>query len=500
MGVLAIAGVLIAGATTALLSDEETSTGNTFSTGAIDLTIDNDSYVTNQEGDLVRSPETSWQLDNLTDQLFFSFYDLKPGDRGEDTISLHVNNNDAYACMDFGITGTPENGQDEAEASVDETAGNESGELQNEIYFYFWNDDGDNVYETDETIFAEGYASDLFADDEWTPLADSNVNVFGDEPGTPLAGDSTHYVAKYWCMGEAAPAPVAPGNNTPLEGTGFTCNGAPVGNESQSDGIDIDVGFFTVQSRHNEQFNCADDPQVPEPMNPPQGSKVTITSNDLAQSPEDLSSNPDAWLFYNDTNDTIMTLNQFSADGGVNDIVPGPAFVGAAQMTLDDGTQSPDYDGHVGQPRYNIATYQFSGMALSSITDLKLRLYDAESDSNVPYLNFNVDFDGSDTWQHRLIFVPPSLPVGSWAVADAIAGGNALWHTSNANWPAGNVSNGSIPGSTNRTWSDILADYPSIRIRVTDSWFGVRVGQPGPIGTTGYVDWIELNGQKYDFE
>ena len=85
-------------------SDTETSTGNTFTAGAIDLTVDNESYVTGPDGELMASPNTSWELDDLTGQLFFNFSDLKPGDIGEDTISLHVDSNDAYLCSAVQIT------------------------------------------------------------------------------------------------------------------------------------------------------------------------------------------------------------------------------------------------------------------------------------------------------------------------------------------------------------------------------------------------------------
>ena len=87
--------------TTALLSDNEVSAGNTFAAGAIDLKIDNHSYY---NGAL--SASTTWELADLDDgngpsgegkYLFFNFHDLKPGDWGEDTISVHVKDNDAWA-------------------------------------------------------------------------------------------------------------------------------------------------------------------------------------------------------------------------------------------------------------------------------------------------------------------------------------------------------------------------------------------------------------------
>src|SRR3990167_775323 len=115
ISMIAVVGVVVAGATGAFFSDTETSTGNTFTAGAIDLTIDNASYRSDEEGDMVFSEDNSWDFTDLTDELFFSFSDLKPGDIGEDTISLHVTSNDAWACMNIDITSTPENNVTEPE-------------------------------------------------------------------------------------------------------------------------------------------------------------------------------------------------------------------------------------------------------------------------------------------------------------------------------------------------------------------------------------------------
>src|SRR3990167_7626988 len=92
--IVAVSAIAI-GATNAFLSDTELSTGNVFAAGAIDLKIDNESYYNGKV-----STSTSWQLSDLSQGLlFFDFRDLKPDDEGEDTISLHVDNNDAYLCM-----------------------------------------------------------------------------------------------------------------------------------------------------------------------------------------------------------------------------------------------------------------------------------------------------------------------------------------------------------------------------------------------------------------
>jgi predicted ribosomally synthesized peptide with SipW-like signal peptide len=50
MGSILFAGAILAGGTGAFLADQDSSTGNTFATGVIDLKIDNESYVTNNVG------------------------------------------------------------------------------------------------------------------------------------------------------------------------------------------------------------------------------------------------------------------------------------------------------------------------------------------------------------------------------------------------------------------------------------------------------------------
>ena len=109
LGVIVFVGAVVVGATGAFFSDTETSSGNTFTAGAIDLGIDNESYYNG-----VRNEGTSWAISYDLDDgagpstgdayLFFDFKDLKPGDWGEDTIGVTVNNNDAYACAYVKLT------------------------------------------------------------------------------------------------------------------------------------------------------------------------------------------------------------------------------------------------------------------------------------------------------------------------------------------------------------------------------------------------------------
>ena len=264
LAVIVAVGGGVAASTGAFFSDTETSTGNTFTAGALDLTIDNSSYgfdwnnplipIANTTGAWGPNAANSWALSDLTNQLFFSFADLKPGDYGEDTISLHVQNN-AWACMNLKLTGTPENGVNGPETAVpDLTTGTNDGELQDYLSFIFWNDDGDNVLEQGEQVIEKlsGLPGSIFTGN-WLPIADAR--------STPLkAGDKT-YIGKGWCFGRIVETPVDrnPADNTPpVPGaTGFTCDGSGNQNIAQTDGINVDVSFYSEQARNNDEFLCS---------------------------------------------------------------------------------------------------------------------------------------------------------------------------------------------------------------------------------------------------
>src|SRR3989344_4591186 len=265
LSMIAVVGVIVLGATGAFFSDTETSTGNTFTAGAIDLTVDNESYVTNSAGVLVASINTSWTLSDLTGQLFFNFADLKPGDIGEDTISLHVDNNDSWLCAAAQITDDSDQTCTEPELADDSTCTNPGlgeGELGSELNFTFWADDGDNVYEVGENIFLDGPISNIGQAGKIT-LADSGTNIWNNPVAAgPLPGNSTRYIGKAWCFGTLSSTNVPQDGGItsgPLDGrgTGFTCSGVSVDNASQTDKVMGDIQFYAEQSRNNALFTCA---------------------------------------------------------------------------------------------------------------------------------------------------------------------------------------------------------------------------------------------------
>ncbi len=409
---------------------------------------------------------STWVAKDLGAETFFNFNDVKPGDEGENTISLHVDNNDAWACVDVSLTKNDDVTTVSPELSVGDTPNSGSlfdGELAQNINFFAWADDGDNIWETGEPqLFSNtfGPASDVLDGESYalaTPLTGA------------LPGGSTRYIGLAWCAGTMT---VTTGPNT------ITCSGSGMGNIAQTDSMTASIAFRVEQARNNPNFTCGDIPA---------GVTTRVTANDLETTNALTAKGNGKWFFYNDTNDTVMTLDQFSGTGGVNNIVAGPVAEGAAQMTLDTGVN----------PRYNIATYRYNDVKLADIGSLNYRIYDADPSNGTPFFHFNVDFDNSDTWQRRLVQVPTGLVASTWTTVDALAG---MWNLSGGNWPVGSTTLVAFSGATPRTWASIVADYPNAETRSTDSWLGVRVGQPGPAGDTGYVSWIEFDGETTDFE
>ncbi|MBX4191909.1 M73 family metallopeptidase [Candidatus Parcubacteria bacterium] len=332
LGAIVFVGALVIGATGAFFSDTETSTGNTFSAGAIDLQIDNTSYVTDALGNLVFSSSTSWGLANLTNQLFFNFTDVKPGDIGEDTISIHAGSNNAYACMAAKLTATPENTVVDPEIDAGDSASSTVGELQNFLNFSFWNDDGDNVLETGETIITPltGPASTIF-DGTWRPIADTSTGS-----SSVIIGNSTRFIGKAWCFGTLTPAPLPnTASTSPLvRGTGFTCNGAGNNNIAQTDGINVDVSFQAVQARNNGQFLCSSLPPLGGATSTPTTTPTTLTVNKVL-------------VTIGDQTPPATTTFAFKIDGGATTTFEGDGsnLIGVlpGSHTITELVTDPDY-------------------------------------------------------------------------------------------------------------------------------------------------------------
>ena len=337
MGLMAVTVVLVGvSATGAFLSDTETAVGNTFTAGAIDLKVDNESYYNG-----VLSQDTTFELSDLDGLFFFDFKDLKPDDEGEDTISLHVGTNDAYACMDLTLTSDDDISSNEPELDTGdllEDSGNAwDGELADALQFFWWADDGDNVYEVGENPISNGIQTltDLATTTGSfrVTLADSENNVW--DPNNPnpgsIPGDETVYIAKAWCLGTLTLDPVVGQGVNPSVDPGVNCDGKLLGNQYQTDGVELNVVFTAIQARHNEKFLC--NPEVlPLP---------TLTVNKiLTVSSQGIQVN-DFTLHINgpginqDVTDEIPVLNLPVGNYTVSELVTGD--VGGATFTTTFG-------------------------------------------------------------------------------------------------------------------------------------------------------------------
>lgn len=252
---LLVVASLVGMATYAYFSDTETSTNNYFTAGRVNLRISNDGYYNGvlQDGS-VGTVDTTWTRDNLTDQLFFQFDDVKPGDWGENTTDIHVTDNPFYACANITLTAADENGIIEPEASEgDVSAAAWEGELQNEMRFLAWADDGDNIYELGEHLLLDdvpfsSLPMGLGNTGVTLTLADASTNVWTGTPGDDLNPLTEYYIGHGWCFGDMTV--------TGTGATGYTCDGASVDNLSQTDGLIGNISFYAIQSRNNAAFDC----------------------------------------------------------------------------------------------------------------------------------------------------------------------------------------------------------------------------------------------------
>lgn len=168
---------------------------------------------------------------------FWFFDDVKPGDRGTNVISLHVYDNDAFACVLTGDVADDENTLTEPEEEAgDNTPGNPSGEGEGELAQYLklfiWEDNNDGVYENGEdTLYGPN-----------APFTEVAMDKLS------LAATTTSYLGVAWCFGEQT-----------LNGTTIECDGTSDDyNDSQTDSVTASLIFDAVQQRNNTDFQCRD--------------------------------------------------------------------------------------------------------------------------------------------------------------------------------------------------------------------------------------------------
>ena len=161
---IALVGSAAAGFTVAFYGDTETSTGNTFVAGSVELLVDSESHYNymvctdtgwqpDGNGEPVGFPvqgsecDGTWSETDLVDGVhkFFNFLDLKPGDHGEDTISLHVTTNDAWGQFVVSSTTDRDNTCTEPEQTAEGGGCSDpdgDGEVDDYLLFSAWLDQG----------------------------------------------------------------------------------------------------------------------------------------------------------------------------------------------------------------------------------------------------------------------------------------------------------------------------------------------------------------------
>ena len=231
---------------------EGANTGYTFATGSgqgqkgLELTIDSRAVYNG-----VLQPALTWDLKNLVPGVdhFFNFDDVKPGDMGEHTISLHVKKNNAYVCLDFNNLQDFENGINEPEGLVD---ADEEGELSQHLEFFAWRDDGDNEFEVGERVIfgTTTQTADIL-------LASTTYAVADAKHGNSCKVNSVNYVGIVWCAGDLS---------VNIDTAEISCDGSGLGNIVQTDSMSVDVSLRAVQAKYNKKFVCDKKPKPkPEP-------------------------------------------------------------------------------------------------------------------------------------------------------------------------------------------------------------------------------------------
>lgn len=290
------AAVLIVGATFAFFSDTETSVDNTLTAGSLDLKVDSEAHyngsvcsdvsetdvpnyqwVGGTEWPVGQPCDGTWDLTDLTaTNQFFELTDIKPGDEGENTISLHVFDNDAWGRFVIDEVENLDNTctEPELEAETDCITEGTPGELAQSITFQAWIDDGaipgfqgeedqtegDNIKQENEQLVIQPGTLDPAGETHniWEGLAayrafldlsnacdvtDSDGNGQTDNDGTPSDDD---YLA---CQGIADDGRMV-GSTTYYFGLEWSVPDT-IGNEAQTDSLNADLTFEVEQHRNN---------------------------------------------------------------------------------------------------------------------------------------------------------------------------------------------------------------------------------------------------------
>lgn len=282
---IAAAGALVIGATFAFFSDTETSTGNTFVAGELDLKVDSEAHYAGlvcngttwvddstpgtTRPDLIGYPcDGTWSETDLGAHKFFNLSDIKPGDSGEDTISLHVVDNDAWGWFQVVPTANDDVTCTEPELVVDVNCtnlGNGTGELRGALLFNVWLDqgttagfqgkqdsgEGDNIFNFNDVVLGSSGPIDPNGENYnlWQILATVRSGLGDACTATDSDGDGATPGANGACQGLAVDGRLVK-STTYYFGVEWDLP-AGIGNEVQTDNFIANMIFKAEQHRNN---------------------------------------------------------------------------------------------------------------------------------------------------------------------------------------------------------------------------------------------------------
>ena len=172
-----------------------------------------------------------WGEKDIDDEFFFNFDDIKPGDHGRNIISLHVEDNDAYACLIPHDIIDLDNSVVDPELALSDD--NSAGELDDELEFFLWVDNGDGAYQNTEAILA---GPGVHIRDIQTEMTAMQLT----------GGGPTLFLGLAWCAGEQT-----------LDGNNIECDGSGMGDIAQTDSLNASISLYVEQIRNNPNFVCS---------------------------------------------------------------------------------------------------------------------------------------------------------------------------------------------------------------------------------------------------
>ncbi|MFC4357878.1 SipW-dependent-type signal peptide-containing protein [Halobium salinum] len=252
-------GIASAGAglgTSAYFNDTEEFDGNTLTAGELDLLVGYKAYYFGAKNGRGSRHEFAKVKNGDEGDLSANLSDIKPGDALAAEFCFKIRNNPAYLWMCGELTADDENGRNEPEKHVDDSA--HDGELAERMMarVAYTKGHGTDGYQGPHSVGDVSYYHDSVDD---SLLVEGTLREVLDalRMGIPLDGDGdvTPPKKNRNCFDKAGDGDEYADAHVVVE----TWLPASVGNEVQSDSVEFDLKFYAEQCRHNDG---ADNPCV----------------------------------------------------------------------------------------------------------------------------------------------------------------------------------------------------------------------------------------------